>query len=310
VHKFINRAIAQYVNEDQTDWDELVSCLMLAHNDCIHTINGVSPAEVILGRHMNLPGFEYEDTLPYSEISVKSYAQKLKWALAQTQQIVQGKLAYKLARNEHLNAKITTTKFEIGQAVRLWQPVVIEGKKAKLTQKWFGPFFITNIKNEGRVIYLKDDTGNDMILPVSVNRIWSYPKDLIQNNSSNSSTSNTNNMEVDTDINENSVDELINESYDTSDDDDHEHYNPTVISEPDDDLGYYAPSSSEEDEVNTSFSVASQSSQTTKLPKLTKLGDSASSTDRRSILRKRKPPKTQLYVRALPKHRGKITKST
>ena len=76
IHKFINNVLSQYVNEDQTDWDELVMCLMLAHNDCIHIVNGVSPAEIILGRHLNLPGFE-ADVESVSNINPRSYAQKL-----------------------------------------------------------------------------------------------------------------------------------------------------------------------------------------------------------------------------------------
>jgi transposase InsO family protein len=95
IHKFINNALSQCVNNDQNDWDDIVSCIMIAHNDCVHAANGVSPAEVILGRHLNLPGEEInEHELSYSP---KSYAQKLKWILAKTQEIVQGKMALKIA---------------------------------------------------------------------------------------------------------------------------------------------------------------------------------------------------------------------
>src|ERR1044071_4783915 len=113
---------------------------MVAHNDCIHVATGISPAEVILGRHLNLPGEELE--VLSGSYSPKSYAQKLRWVLAKTQEIVQGHMQVKIAHNERRSENIQTTMFKVGQAVRLWQPSAIEGKKAKLLQKWFGPYFI------------------------------------------------------------------------------------------------------------------------------------------------------------------------
>src|SRR4051812_13568439 len=153
IHKFINAALAQHVNVYQNDWDDFISCLQVAANDCASKATGIAPAEVILGRHLNLPGFELVEDVN-DNYHPKSYANKLKWILAKTQEIVQGKMAIKEARNTCLSANIDTTKFYVNQAVRLWQPTVAKGKKAKLTQKWFGPYFIRDIKNEGRVIYL------------------------------------------------------------------------------------------------------------------------------------------------------------
>ena len=97
-----------------------------------------------LGRHLNLPGHELEDSEEQINLkyNLKSFAQKLQWALAKAQEIVQGKMAIKIARNAKRSENIKTTPFSVGQAVRLWQPVTIKGKKAKLTQKWFGPYFI------------------------------------------------------------------------------------------------------------------------------------------------------------------------
>ena len=156
-----------------------MTCLMIAHNDCVHAVNGISPAEVILGRHLNLPGQELVEE-PLNGYNPRSYAQKLKWILAKTQEIVQGQMVLKLQRNEHKSQGIKTTEFKVGQAVRMWQPTTLDGKKAKLLQKWFGPYFINEIKSQGRVIYLKDSEGIQLPLPVSVNRIWPYPEGLIR----------------------------------------------------------------------------------------------------------------------------------
>jgi len=273
VHLFINQALAQCVNNDHDDWDDIVSCIMIAHNDCIHAINGISPAEVILGRHLNLPGEDIDENI--DSYNPKSYAQKLKWVLAKTQEIVQGKMALKILRNERNSKNIVTTVFNIGEAVRLWQPVVIEGKKAKLVQKWFGPYFIRDIKNEGRVIYLTDSEGIKMTMPVSVNRIWPYPKSLLDKEISleDKNIPNFNSpieMEVDT-----STEPLdLGDSMSSDDDDEEGNEKPDVITEPDDDnSGHYFPSDDEESSDSNQEPVSETDSKkiTTQVPNLVQI---------------------------------------
>jgi len=87
----------------------------------------------------------------------------------------------KIKNNVKRSQNITITKYRIGQAVRLFAPTKIEGKKAKLLQRWYGPYFIKEIKNQGRVIYLQDSDKVDIKTPVSVNRIDPYPIELIPN---------------------------------------------------------------------------------------------------------------------------------
>jgi hypothetical protein len=122
----------------------------------------------------------------------------------------------------------------------LWQPTTIEGKKAKLLQKWFGPYFITEIKNEGRVIYLKDSEGIKLPLPVSVNRIWPYPEGILKDT----------NPDMQMDVETNNINEFNDDNYASmsSDDEDEDgNEEPDVINEPDDDsTGHYVPSNDEE----------------------------------------------------------------
>lgn len=292
VHRFVNQALAQYVNQDQNNWDELVPALMTAHNDCIQTAIGMSPAQVILGRHLNLPGHELEDSETNLKYNPNSFAQKLQWALAKAQEIVQGKMAIKIARNAKRSENIKTTPFSVGQAVRLWQPVTIEGKKAKLTQKWFGPYFIRDIKNEGRVIYLNDADGNNIPMPVSINRIWPYPKGLIEEKTSQT-LGNSQVLDLE---NEKDSGESLSDS--ESDDDQPEE----TFEVNDDTSGVYLPSDDEESESEDSSSDKDkEKKQSIKKPKLVDISKS-------KYEKLRDPPtlrktKQRLLSRPMPKLR-------
>lgn len=295
VHRFVNQALAQYVNQDQNNWDELVPALMTAHNDCIQTAIGMSPAQVILGRHLNLPGHELEDSEEQINLKYnpKSFTQKLQWALAKAQEIVQGKMAIKIARNAKRSENIKTTPFSVGQAVRLWQPVTIEGKKAKLTQKWFGPYFIRDIKNEGRVIYLKDADGNNIPMPVSINRIWPYPPGLIEEKASQT-LGNSQVLDV-----ENELDSGESLSDDSESED---NYPEHTIEVDEDTSGAYLPSDDEESESEDSPSDKDKEKKASiKKPKLVDISKS-------KYEKLREPPtlrktKQRLLSRPMPKLR-------
>jgi hypothetical protein len=212
-----------------------------------------------------------------------------------------GKMEMKRLRNEKLSQKIITTKFMVGQAVRLWQPVVIEGKKAKLTQKWFGPYFITNIKNEGRVIYLKDDDGIDIPMPVSVNRIWPYPQGLVLEKDKENTVSE---MTVTQDYED--EDSLNAEPLSSDDEEESDDYEPPIhVIEPSDSSEVYEPSnqteSSDSDDLEVPSSEIENKNVSVSTPKQIEIGIRGKSFEKlREIptMRQRKP---KIVSRPLPR---------
>lgn len=230
-------------------------------------------------------------------------------------------------RNARRYENITTKSFEVRQKVRLWQPVVIEGKKAKLTQKWFGPYFIHQIKSEGRVVYFKDDEGNLLNTPVSVTRIWPWPK--VTNMSQNTDDAMLLTEGVDKDLgdleipdkSEESDDDMIQSSGDDTDDSDSEEENnvPDIINYPDDDESEnYFPekdseSTDEDDEMaeqptphkNKSSANSSYTKPSVKKPELVDL--------KKNKYQLRTPPKLRprkrLMARPLPVTRQKVNKT-
>ena len=72
-------------------------------------------------------------------------------------------------------------QFEPGQAVKLFAPKRIEGTSAKLSQPFYGPYYVVDSKLDGRVYYLKDKEGQMLPNAVSVTRIdkW-YDRDSLR----------------------------------------------------------------------------------------------------------------------------------
>ena len=232
IHRFFRNAVASYVNEGHDDWDILLWSILLAYNTAVHSALGVTPAEVLLGRQLNIPGTFFDAYSDLEGYSPKSFTQKLKWILHKTQQLVLQRQSEKIDRNARLSADTQPTKFEVNQWVRVWNPTRIEGLKAKLLQKWYGPYQISRIKSDGKVFYLKDEMGEEVPVPYSINRLDAWKGSLPQEE--------TEQMEIDTAaemiISEESVDSLDVSEESESEEEQHssteEPQPPVVISLP------------------------------------------------------------------------------
>ena len=54
-NRTIENMLASFVSQNQKDWDEYLSLLMLAYRSAEHETTGVSPYEMMFGRHVSLP---------------------------------------------------------------------------------------------------------------------------------------------------------------------------------------------------------------------------------------------------------------
>ena len=54
-NRTIENMLSAFVSENQKDWDEYLPLLMLAYRSSIHEATGVSPCEMMFGRHISLP---------------------------------------------------------------------------------------------------------------------------------------------------------------------------------------------------------------------------------------------------------------
>ncbi|XP_070854111.1 uncharacterized protein [Drosophila suzukii] len=63
-NRTIKTMVAQYIEDKQTTWDELLPELNLAINSSISESTGFSPAFIVQGREPRLPGALYDEVTP------------------------------------------------------------------------------------------------------------------------------------------------------------------------------------------------------------------------------------------------------
>src|ERR1700684_533838 len=61
------------------------------------------------------------------------------------------------------------TVFKEGDLVMLYRPKVRTDESLKLSHHWFGPYTVDKLRNNGKVVYLKDHLGDPLRYLVSVN---------------------------------------------------------------------------------------------------------------------------------------------
>jgi transposase InsO family protein len=176
LHKFFRHSISSFVNDDQDNWDALIPTLMAVYNDTLHNALGVTPAEMVFGRRLGQPAHENLEAPEETNqpLSHREWAEKLKYILYKTQQLVFAKIEEKKSKNSIRSKNVPLTKFDIGQKVRLWTPQKSTDKTAKLIPAWSGPNTVESISQDGKVYYLKDKFGDTIKYPVSILRLAAY----------------------------------------------------------------------------------------------------------------------------------------
>jgi hypothetical protein len=108
------------------------------------------------------------------------HAEKLKWALYKTQELIYERRALELEKKRALNAKLQVPEYNVGDKVKMEVPRVNPGESKKLKFVWSGPWTISRKGRNEKVYYIKDDQGKELLNPVSVARLlpWNSPSDF------------------------------------------------------------------------------------------------------------------------------------
>jgi transposase InsO family protein len=182
IHQFFRNATTAYIRRDQRNWDIILPLLAMVYNDTEHSALGrYSPSELFLGRKLGLP---LQKPLVMEEMPkyyLANYAEKLKLALNIVQKEIMEKTMQKLESNLAKSLGKNKLEYKVGDDVALSvENIPSEFKSAKLFPRWKGPYRITKLSRDKKVIYLKDDFDNELNRPVSVLRIkpWKRREDF------------------------------------------------------------------------------------------------------------------------------------
>ena len=172
LHQFFKHAVSSFVNSDHRNWDEVLRFLLPTYNSTMHEALGVSPSEAYLGRKMASIGF-IEEEHKKKDFSQMQYVQRVKYALNKIQTLINERKEKKIQKNFDLNPIEVFETFEIGDKVSLKEVRLTTSDQLsnKLKWKFTGPYEISKKGRDDKVYYLKDQYGDEVVHPVSVDRL-------------------------------------------------------------------------------------------------------------------------------------------
>ena len=195
IHQFFSNALTAYVRIDQRDWDIFLPILVGVYQDRVHeSLNGMSPSQVLLGRKLgSISVIESEESLDKaSKLPMPLFVRRLKLALLRAQEQIKewtnGKLREDLSQQSNDKPKKV---FVIGDKVGvLIHSVPVGVKSSKLYPLFKGPYTIRKVTHEGKVVYLTDTFGKEIINPYSYLQLslWKVRKENIPKALSKGST--------------------------------------------------------------------------------------------------------------------------
>ncbi len=141
-NKTVKKYLAFYVNDSTLNWDKWLPALMLAYNTSYHSTIATTPFELPFGVKPRLPAPEierhhYGESFASERLQILHQACKLAQQTA-TEQGEKYKTSYNRKSAEH--------NFAIGQKV-WFSDTTSNGKNAKLSPNWVGPYEIVDIND-------------------------------------------------------------------------------------------------------------------------------------------------------------------
>lgn len=140
-HRTLAEYLKNFVDEDQSNWDEWLSYAMFTYNTTPHTATGYTPYELVFGRQAELP--TSLRLAPQPDYTYDRYAHELKQRLRSTNVIARDTINNrKLRSKQHYDKRATDIKFKPGDRVLLRDDTVRRGRAKKLTPSWIGPYTV------------------------------------------------------------------------------------------------------------------------------------------------------------------------
>lgn len=154
VERLIRTLVTQlslFVDTSQSDWDLQVPMVMMSLRGAPHSTTGVSPAMMLFGREINLPGALVQGIPPMSPPvpSRLRYPGWLRERLQHLHHLVRDRVnSITTRRKERHDLRAKDPQFLPGQLVWLFEPRRRKKRNPKLQSNWTGPFVVVEFKND------------------------------------------------------------------------------------------------------------------------------------------------------------------
>jgi hypothetical protein len=177
VERFNRTLAAQlslFINENQTDWDEHLSSVLLAYRTAVHKSTGQTPAKLMMGHELRLPVDLIFGRPPDENTECETdYGKALSDSLERAHQFARSQIfksGHKMKIRYDVDA--SSSQFEKGNEVWLYTPQKKRGLSPKLQRYWKGPYSV--VKRINDLVYKIQLGPRSKPIIVHRNRLWKY----------------------------------------------------------------------------------------------------------------------------------------
>ena len=173
-NRTIETQLAMFVEEHQRNWDEHLPLLLMSYRTAIHNTTGCTPAKLMLGRNLRVPvDLLYPRPEKETTESLPQYVKSLQDRLERVQDFARTHLKVASDRMKlHYDTRASTSQFNRGDPVWLYNPQRKKGISPKLMRPWKGPFTVTKCLND--LVYRIQLGPRTKPKVVHRNRLWKY----------------------------------------------------------------------------------------------------------------------------------------
>ena len=168
--------LAKLVDEDKSNWDDLLPYVMCAYRATPHESTGITPNRMMLGRESDLPvDLVFGCEVPDERSCPVEYVEWVRDALATSHDLARQELARAAERQaRHYNKLSGDPVYKIGDWVLLFYPPIAN---RKLGLKFLGPYKVIRQVNE--VSYEIEAHGSGKRKIVNVNHLKPYLAEVL-----------------------------------------------------------------------------------------------------------------------------------
>lgn len=146
-HRTLKEYLRHFINNNQDNWNELVSFGCFSYNTTIHESTGFTPHFLHFGRDAQVPSSLHAENKSFYEYN--DFVSEVQHNIRASFEIARNHIIKSKEKNKIIyDRKTKDTKFKVGNKVKLLVESVRQGRSKKLEPQWSGPYTIIESLND------------------------------------------------------------------------------------------------------------------------------------------------------------------
>ncbi|XP_071842970.1 uncharacterized protein [Apostichopus japonicus] len=163
----LQRALIKVVNNNQDDWDEMLSSILMGYRTAKHASTGLSPFVVMFGREPLLP-VDIEESMVHPESPTDcsdAQQERVYQSMAKSREKIKGLVKGNISKAQERQKKNfdkrhqSEKNFKVGSSVLVRNARKDVRRGGKLENSWLGPYKVKDVNEKGLFTLINSSTG-------------------------------------------------------------------------------------------------------------------------------------------------------